>query len=340
MADGPPREPQERRRRRRTPAGIPYSTVEAVAADLHGIGEDGLAALRARLHSLRRLDFPNGVSGSSGRHFAYGLADLLAVLAALELAEAYLPPAAAVAIVREGWPEIARCALHGLDSSGEPGFATIHPNALFQALNDGKGSTSQTLHVEVASMASAPNGGRSISMAAGSLSRRTMDALRRIDDRSHDLALGQVAEIRARFGDARPLPRPATSDGRLLSDGPYWPRARALTAALANGSISEDERRRATWQLGYLVRPAPIEAWKTRVEVHPGLDDVGYAAALATLAHQSGVRNARVALPTDDAERIWRRMTAIIGDRPAVVARLDQVAHAGEETARAARQQP
>ena len=102
-----------RKRRARTPEGIPFGTVEKLIAKLHGLGPDAEIALRARLHALRRLDFPDGVAAGSGRHFAYGACDVIGLAFAFELIEAYVPPAAAVDIVRAGWPEIALAAVDG-----------------------------------------------------------------------------------------------------------------------------------------------------------------------------------------------------------------------------------
>ena len=325
-----------RRRRPRIPAGIPYATVEALAADMHGIGADGLTALRARLHSLRRLDFPNGVSGRSGRHFDYGLADVLGVLCALELAEAYVPPAAAVAIVREGWPEIAAGALSGLSGSNGRGVVRVFPNALFQALATVSDRSSDTLHVEIDGWGPPTWSGRTLDLAVGDVARTALARLGSIDPRSAGIARGQVADLDLRFGASAGLPRPPGHDGRLLSDGPYWGRAASLMRAIARGELDGGARRRALWQLGYVSRPAPVDGWKTRVEVHPDLHEIGFAAAVLLLAHRHGLDSPRAHLPADDAERLWSRVVAVLGDQDAVCASLLGTAEAGERRARLA----
>lgn len=314
-----------RKRRPRTPAGIPFATVERLVARLHSIPDDQTTALKARLHNLRKLNFPDGVAAGSGRHFAYAAPDVIGIVVAFELMEAFVPPATAAAMVRSGWPEIARTAVEGARSASGAAI-TVHPRAL--TLMSPREGMPPPHHVEIAAVAGSRDPERTIDVDVGTVTNRALEGLQTIDPRSHALMLGGLRDIERLFGNGASTERPSGQADRLGKDGPFWQRASTLLAAAATG-FREDDARVLTWFLDYAVRPAPVERWKTRVEVDPVVDDVGFGAALAWVCSTAHLQPSRTALPADELQRVGRRLLAALGSRHQVIERLQAIARKG-----------
>ena len=110
--------------------------------------------------------------------------------------------------------------------------------------------------------------------------------------------------LASRFGRGRPLERGNAVPGCLGGDGPYWHRAAVLIEGLSDGFLPSDERQ-LRWLLDYLLKPAPVDAWKMRVEVAP---DVGFAAALAWWCKVAGMTASRTSIAADELERVGERL--------------------------------
>lgn len=309
----------KRKRRPRTPVGIPFSTVERLIAKLHGLPEDEPTALRARLHNLRKLNFPDGVAAGSGRHFAYAAPDVIGLVVAFDIMESFVPPGVAVAMVRAGWPEIARAALGAGRSTSPTATVTIHPRALKQMAASESGVP--THHVELEAIAGSPDPNRTITVDVGALSGRTLKSLQSIDPRSHALMLSGLESLERLFGNGPAIERPDANPQRFGTDGPFWQRAGSLLASIAAG-LHPDDTRILTWFVDYAVRPAPVERWKTRVEVDQGAADVGFGAALAWLCATAGLQPSRTALPADELQRVGHQLIAALGSREGLAERL------------------
>lgn len=320
-------EPTVRSRRPRTPVGIPYSTVEALIAHLHGIAADDVPALASRFQNLRKVNFPDGVAAGSGRHFAYDAADLLGVAVAFELVEAFVPPAIAVEIVRDNWPEIAQAALAGWGPNATSATVTLYPRALGAGL--GRAAAAGGLHhMETGWAAAAPTTERALLFDVGDLAQRIERWIKRFDPRSHRVMDEGVAGLTRRFGGGEALERGAPPP-RLGSDGPYWRRASVLVAACRSGFKTTDERR-LRWFLDYCVRPSPVDAWKRRVEVAEGVE-TGFAAALVWVCREAGLHPRHAALGADALEDVGRSLSRRLGSRDAVITRLEDIARAGQD---------
>lgn len=324
MAEHRSTEPTVRRRRPRTPVGIPYSTVQALIAHLHGIGGDDVPALASRLQNLRKTNFPDGVAAGSGRHFAYDAADVLGVAVAFELIEAFIPPAVAADVVRDNWPEIARAALLGWAADAARSTVFLYPRALGAGL--GRGVSAAGLHhmetawVDVASVSE-----RTLQFDLGDLAQRIKVWLKRFDPRSHRLMDEGMAGLDRRFGGGPALER-GSLPPRLGSDGPFWRRASALLVACRSGYKPADERR-LRWYLDYCVRPAPVDAWKRRIEVAEGVE-TGFAAALAWICSTARLTPRRTTLETEALSSVGRQLLVSLGSSEEILTRLEQVVHA------------
>lgn len=318
-----------RRRRARTPRGIPFATISALIAVMHGLGERDRIALRSRLHHFRRLNFPDGVAIGSGRHFAYGASDVVGLAVAFELVDAHLPPVAAADLVRSGWPEIARAATDGRDPAGPPSYVTFHMHALrpIGTLPAG-GRSRQKTHVELEVLAGSRCPGATISLDVASTTRMALRQIAKLDRRSSEIMELEMATLANRFGYGPALPRNDAVGDRLGGDGPLWERA----ADLLTEAPAADPRdaRRLRWSLDYILKPAPVDAWKTRVEVLP---DVGFAAAMAWYCKAEGLVAARTALPADALELVGERLLSAYKSNEGVAARLIAIIAAASDHA-------
>ncbi len=89
-----------------------HAAVERLAETIKGLeGRDG-KPLAGRLHHLRTLKFPSERTKGRGSKTSMSVEDGLKVLYAIEMMDAGIPPAQAVAILRSHWDLVSRLIAH------------------------------------------------------------------------------------------------------------------------------------------------------------------------------------------------------------------------------------
>jgi hypothetical protein len=106
---------------------VPLSTAIEIIQRVLELSDDGLPALKARMRQMTDMGVPSAGRGKAHERLRYGLVELTEVTTALVLSNAWMPPSAAVAYVREGWKQLAPLAVAGIGSAASDGYVDALP---------------------------------------------------------------------------------------------------------------------------------------------------------------------------------------------------------------------
>lgn len=93
---------------------VPFSTLDAVLADMHMIARNKSAAFSARIKHLHRLGFPAGVKPGRGKAHMYSVGEIVMIALAMEFGALQVPPERTVTILADEY----ECALIAISQAG------------------------------------------------------------------------------------------------------------------------------------------------------------------------------------------------------------------------------
>jgi len=266
---------------------ISIRKIEAVIAGMYGL--EPTKVVRARLQHLNVRDFPPGLRVGKAKRAEYGVAELYAYALWFALAEAFVPGAVAVEIVRDAWPELVRALL----ASAEPTAVESHPATNFVCLvPEALAATGPTTNARAAAADAwdirIVNGTDLAPLVSGAVGGAWFLDVSGLLDRminwlgagpmpvAADIVRSEIGGLllldgwipgpsKAESPEASPSIRHAEArvrGDRLFEADYYFARAIAILDDLGSSHATSPLSARAMRYLRYLEDPAPRERWK------------------------------------------------------------------------------
>lgn len=308
--------------------------IEAVVTAMNGGDESGL---KGRLQYLNLQHFPPGFRVGKAKRADYGMDEVLAFSLWFSLCQASMTPIAAIALVSDFWPELARLYLTAASRAGVLGISSGSGDATVGIITGNALKASAKANPDDLRGPARPFDIRSStrdalakSLGSGFDARIVMDfdAIHEAIAAAMPKEPGPVAEAQfneeigafaRREGWAPPvtgdavLPPPHVrpivpeSRGQRLSEADYYySRALELIGAIEKGGA---KRLKASPRLnrafGYLMDPSPREEWKRWVQV--GETGIAFMWAMAALVEEA--TDIKTNIPETIIDGVGGRMT-------------------------------